>query len=105
MIVGAAAAALRGTSIVTQDIDLWFRDLADPGIRKALAKAGGVIVPAIGLYPPTFGGEAVELFAVVLTMHGPGTFDEEKDALATIEKKKAWKTRRALGVKMRANQG
>jgi hypothetical protein len=134
MIVGAAAAALQGAPIVTQDIDLWFRDLADPALRKALAKVGGVIVPSIGLHPPTFAGGAVELFDIVLTMHGLGTFDEEKkhsilvdlgglpvrilalgriiksketigrpkdvlilpvlrDALATIKKKKASKTR------------
>jgi len=78
MIVGAAAAALQGAPIVTQDIDLWFRDLADPGLRKAVAKVGGVIVPSIGLHPPTLAGGAVELFDVVLTMHGLGTFDEEK---------------------------
>ncbi|OGD15960.1 MAG: hypothetical protein A2W20_04965 [Candidatus Aminicenantes bacterium RBG_16_66_30] len=78
MIVGAAAAALQGAPIVTQDIDLWFRDFGDPGLRKALAKVGGVIVPSIGLHPPTFAGGAVELFDVVLTMHGLGTFDEEK---------------------------
>jgi len=135
MIVGAAAAALQGAPIVTQDIDLWFKDLKDPGIKAALAKTGGAFVPTIGLHPPTFAGESVELFDIVLTMHGLGTFDEEKkhsilvdlgrlsvrilaldriiksketvgrpkdvltlpvlkDALATIEKKKALKTRR-----------
>jgi len=78
MIVGAAAAALQGAPIVTQDIDLWFRDLGDPGIRKAVATVGGVIVPPIGIHPPTFGGEAVELFDIVLTMHGLGRFDKEK---------------------------
>jgi hypothetical protein len=78
MIVGAAAAALQGAPIVTQDIDLWFRDLADPALGKALAKVGGVIVPSIGLHPPTFAGGAVELFDIVLTMHGLGTFEEEK---------------------------
>ena len=136
MIVGAAAAALQGAPIVTQDIDLWFKDLKDPGIKAALARTGGTFVPTIGLRPPTFAGEAVELFDVVLTMHGLGTFDEEKDhsilvdlgrltvrilaldriiksketvgrpkdvlilpalkdALATIKKEKALKTRRA----------
>jgi len=77
MIVGAAAAALQGAPIVTQDIDLWFKDLNDPGIKKALEKAGGFFVPSIGLHPPTFAGPGVELFAVVLTMHGLRTFDEE----------------------------
>jgi len=78
MIVGAAAAGLQGAPIVTQDIDLWFKDLKDPGIKAALAKVGGTFVPTIGLRPPTFAGEAVELFDVVLTMHGLGTFDEEQ---------------------------
>lgn len=77
MIVGAAAAALQGAPIVTQDIDLWFRDLADPALRKAVSAVGGAIVPAIGLHPPTFAGGAVELFDIVLTMHGLGSFDEE----------------------------
>ena len=77
LIVGAAAAALQGAPIVTQDIDLWFRDLADPALRKAVAKVGGAIVPSIGLHPPTFAGGAVELFNIVLTMHGLGSFDEE----------------------------
>jgi hypothetical protein len=78
MIVGAAAAALQGAPIVTQDIDLWFRDLADPAFERAVAKVGGVIVPSVGLRPPTFAGDAVELFNIVLTMHGLGTFDEER---------------------------
>jgi hypothetical protein len=136
MIVGAAAAALQGAPIVTQDIDLWFKDLSDPGLRKAVAKVGGAIVPSFGLHPPTFAGGAVELFDIVLTMHGLGRFDEEtknsilidlgglavrilaldriiksketvgrpkdiltlpalKDALATIQKKKAAKTHRS----------
>jgi hypothetical protein len=77
LIVGAAAAALQGAPIVTQDIDLWFRNLADPALRKAVAKVGGAIVPSIGLHPPTFAGGAVELFDIVLTMHGLGSFDEE----------------------------
>ena len=77
MIVGAAAAALQGAPIVTQDIDLWFNDLSDPGLRKAVSKVGGAIVPSIGLHPPTFAGGAVELFDIVLTMHGLGTFEEE----------------------------
>jgi len=77
MIVGAAAAALQGAPVVTQDIDLWFRDLADPALRKAVAKVGGAIVPSIGLHPPTFAGGGVELFDIVLTMHGLGSFDEE----------------------------
>ncbi len=85
MIVGAAAAALQGAPIVTQDIDLWFKDLDDPGLRRALAKVGGVIVPSVGLHPPTFAGGAVELFDIVLTMHGLGTFDEEMKRTIVID--------------------
>ena len=78
MIVGAAAAALQGAPIVTQDVDLWFKDLNDPGIRKALDKVGGSFVPSIGLHPPSFAGPSVELFDIVLTMHGLGDFEAEK---------------------------
>ncbi len=77
MIVEAAAAALQGAPIVTQDVDLWFKSVGDPGITKALAKVGGAFVPSIGLRPPAFAGEAVELFDIVLTMHGLGEFHEE----------------------------
>lgn len=85
MIVGAAAGALQGAPIVTQDIDLWFKDLADPGLKRALAKVGGVIVPPVGLHPPTFAGGAVELFDIVLTMHGLGTFDEEMEHTILVD--------------------
>ena len=77
MIVGAAAAALQGAPVVTQDVDLWFKDLNDQGIKKALDKVGGAFIPSIGFHPPSFAGPAVELFDVVLTMHGLGAFDEE----------------------------
>ena len=85
MIVGAAAAALQGAPIVTQDIDLWFKDLGDPGLISALVKVGGVIVPQVGLHPPTFAGGAVELFDIVLTMHGLGTFDEEMEHTILVD--------------------
>ena len=77
IIVGAAAAALQGAPIVTQDVDLWFKDLNDPGIKKALEKTGGCFVPQIGLHPPTFAGSGVELIDIVVNMHGLGSFDEE----------------------------
>ncbi len=78
MIVGLAAAALQGAPVVTQDVALWFEDLEDPGIKKALKKVGGALVPQIGLNPPMFAGESVRLFDVVLTMHGLGSFAEER---------------------------
>ena len=78
MLVGAAAAALQGAPVVTQDIDLWFEDMKDPGILTALRKSGGIMVPSFGQNPPTFAGDAVKLFDIVLTMHGLMSFDEEK---------------------------
>ena len=78
MLVGAAAAALQGTPVVTQDIDLWFEDMKDPGILTALRKSGGIMVPSFGQNPPTFAGDAVKLFDIVLTMHGLKSYEEEK---------------------------
>ena len=47
MIVGLSAAALQGAPVVTQDIDLWFRTLPDPGLEKALKKGQEVLVQVI----------------------------------------------------------
>jgi len=77
IIVGLSAAALQGAPIVTQDIDLWFQNLSDPGIKIALKKAGGIFVPSIGLNPATFAGENVKLFDIVTTMHGLDSFENE----------------------------
>ena len=77
MIVGLSAAALQGVPVVTQDIDLWFRNLPDPGIEKALKKVRGSYVPPIAGNPPMFAGEGVELFDIVIHMHGLGEFDDE----------------------------
>lgn len=82
MIVGLSAAALQGAPVVTQDVDLWFKDLTDPGIKKALKKVGGVYVPPTAVNPPMFAGPAVDLFDIVVHMHGLGEFEkEEKSAL------------------------
>ena len=77
MIVGLAAAALQGAPAVTQDIDLWFKDLADPRIREALERVGGVYVPPTASTPPLFAGKNVSLFDIVLRMDGLGSFDRE----------------------------
>ena len=78
MIVGLSAAALQGAPVVTQDIDLWFEDLTDPGIKKALKKVGANYVPPTGMNPPMFAGHAVNLFDIVVHMHGLGEFEKEK---------------------------
>ena len=77
MIVGLSAAALQGAPVVTQDIDLWFRTLPDPGIERALKKVNGSYIPPIAENPPMFAGDGVELFDIVVHMHGLGEFDDE----------------------------
>ena len=78
MIVGLSAAALQGAPVVTQDVDLWFKDLTDPGIKKALKKVGAAYVPPTGMNPPVFAGDAVHLFDIEIHMHGLGEFEKEK---------------------------
>jgi hypothetical protein len=77
MVVGLSAAALQGAPVVTQDVDLWFEDLSDPRIREALRAVNAAYVPPSVLNPPMFAGGGVELFDIVLTMHGLGAFSEE----------------------------
>ena len=77
MIVGLSAAALQGAPVVTQDVDLWFRVLSDPGIEAALKKVHGCYVPPIMSHPPMFAGEAVKLFDIVTNMDGLGEFEDE----------------------------
>lgn len=78
MVVGLSAAALQGAAVVTQDVDLWFRDPEDNRIKKALKKVGGKYLSSMGDNPPVFVGDVVEFFDIVLHMHGLGEFDEEK---------------------------
>ncbi len=82
MVVGLSGAALQGATVVTQDVDLWFRDPADPRIKQAVKAVGGTYVPVIMLNPPGFVGDAVDLFDMVLNMSGLDAFDvERKDAV------------------------
>jgi hypothetical protein len=78
MVVGLSAAALQGAPAVTQDIDLWFRTLPDPGIERALKKVRGIYVPPTVSTGPMFAGKGIELFDIVLSMDGLDDFDEEK---------------------------
>lgn len=77
MVVGLAAAALQGAPVVTQDVDLWFHELSHPGLKRALKKVGATYVPPTASTPPMFAGRGIELFDVVVHMHGIGTFEEE----------------------------
>lgn len=78
MIVGLSAAALQGAVVVTQDVDLWFRDMDDARIRKALRRVKAAYVSSTKSNPPVFVGRAVQLFDIVMHMHGLGSFEEER---------------------------
>ena len=83
MVVGLSAAALQGAPVVTQDVDLWFGDLSDPGIKKALKKVKGSYVPPSTNNPPLFTGKAVKLFDIVVHMHGLNNFEKENGRLTS----------------------
>jgi hypothetical protein len=78
LVVGLAAAALQGAPAVTQDIDLWFRDLSDPALRRALRRVGAIYIPPSVQNPPLLAGGDAGLFDVVVNMHGLGSFAQEK---------------------------
>ena len=85
IIVGLSAAALQGAPVVTQDVDLWFKDLNDPGLKKVLRKVGAAYVPPSVHNPPMFAGDAVNLFDIVVHMHGLEAFEQEKKNTLTID--------------------
>ncbi len=84
MIVGLSAANLQGAPCVTQDVDLWFKDLSDPALLDALRTVGGAYVPPIALNPPRFAGQNVALFDIVVRMDGLGSFDQEARSAVQI---------------------
>ncbi len=77
IIVGLSAATLQGAPVVTQDVDLWFKNLQDPNIAKVARKLGGSYIPTINLNPPMFAGKGLGLFDIVMTLHGLNKFEEE----------------------------
>lgn len=77
LVVGLAAAALQGAPAVTQDVDLWFRDLSDPALRRALRRVGATYIPPGPLHPPLLAGGDAGLFDIVVTMHGLDSFARE----------------------------
>ena len=77
LLVGLSAAALQGAPVVTQDVDLWFDDLADPKFATALKEVGAAYVPPIMLNPPMLAGAGTEMFDIVLRMDGLEAFSVE----------------------------
>ena len=84
LVVGLSAAALQGAPVVTQDVDLWFRNLDDPQLAAALRQVGGAYVAPTLHTPPMLAGEGLELFDVVLRMSGLNSFDEEWAGAITV---------------------
>lgn len=77
LVVGLAGAALQGAPAVTQDIDLWFRDLSDPRLQRALRRVGASYIPPGPAHPPLLAGGDAGLFDVVVSMNGLGSFAHE----------------------------
>lgn len=74
MVVGLSAAALQGAPVVTEDVDLWFENLNDPGLTKALRSVGAGYVPPFGFNTPMLAGSGAEPFDVVISMSGLDRF-------------------------------
>ena len=85
LVVGLSAAALQGAPAVTQDIDLWFRDLSDPRFQEIVRRVGATYVPPSITNPPLLVGSGVALFDLVVHMHGLRSFDEEYAGAIEIE--------------------
>lgn len=79
LVVGMSAALVQGARGATEDIDLWFEDVSDPGIADAVRQAGGIWVSgAFHMGPPRIGGDALsERFDVVAHMSGLEPFAVE----------------------------
>jgi hypothetical protein len=108
MVVGLSAATLQGAPVVTQDIDLWFENLGEQKISRALQEVGAAYVPPSNLNPPMLAGAGAELFDIVLHLDGLGTFAEEIKNCVDIplerQKLKVLSLERILASKIAANR-
>jgi predicted nucleotidyltransferase len=85
IVVGMGAAVLEGAPFATDDLDLWFEQTSDEGIRLAAKDAGGFWVSGFGPQPPGFGGAGLERIDVVLTAQGLEPFSKEYEGSKTVE--------------------
>jgi hypothetical protein len=108
MVVGLSAATLQGAPVVTQDVDLWFENLGEPRISRALQEVGAAYVPPSHLNPPMLAGAGAELFDIVIRMDGLGTFADEMKNCIEIplgrQKLKVLSLERILASKLAANR-
>ena len=108
MVVGLSAATLQGAPVVTQDVDLWFENLGELKISRALQEVGAAYVPPSALNPPMLAGAGAELFDIVIRMDGLGSFADEIKNCVEIslgrQKLKVLSLERILASKIAANR-
>jgi predicted nucleotidyltransferase len=75
MVVGMSAALLQGARGATEDIDLWFEDIADDRIGRAAKEVGGFFITRS--HPPMFGGAIGDRIDIVFAMSGLPAFAPE----------------------------
>ncbi len=106
MVVGMSAAVIQGADLGTEDIDLWFRSLSDPGLDEAARAAGGVI--AWRANPPMLTGKGLDHIDLVIRCDGLRFFDVEYAAAIDAEafgvKVKVLPLRRVISSKKAANR-
>ena len=83
LVVGMAAAVMQGSDRSTDDIDLWFASLSDPGIDEAARAAGGVF--AWRANPPMIVGKDLQNIDILRQCNGLRTFDREYDHALEID--------------------
>ena len=108
MVVGLSAATLQGAPVVTQDVDLWFENLGELKISRALQEVGAAYVPPSAINPPMLAVAGAELFDIVIRMDGLGTFADEIKNCVDIplgrQKLKVLSLERILASKIAANR-
>jgi hypothetical protein len=108
MVVGLSAATMQGAPVVTQDVDLWFENLGEPKISRALQEVGAAYVPPSINNPPMLAGKGAELFDIVIRMDGVGNFADEIKNCVEIplgrQKLKVLSLERILASKLAANR-
>ena len=79
LIVGLSAALLQGVPAVTQDIDLWIKDLGKTAFLEAVAKCNAIYIPpaVVGSNPPLLASPDLRGFDLVTDCQGLSGIDEE----------------------------
>jgi hypothetical protein len=108
MVVGLSAATLQGAPVVTQDVNLWFENVGELKISRALQEVGAAYVPPSNFNPPMLAGAGAELLDIVIRMDGLGIFADELKNCVDIplgrQKLKVLSLGRILTSKIAANR-